>query len=303
MNLNLLLRAIRRAYYIRTHAPYEKFLRSVSQQDDAWVVSQGKYILWWQQRASSDFRISLSNGTCHVTTSLSNGIIEVFPNEFYSAQRLTFPYPHSSVDGPVIITIDEKLKQKDMLKEALQREGILNYMEGSTGELFLSTEVQPILEDMASSLRRSDLECFHQCIVKVRQLIIERLGQKGLPLIRIWYHPHIDGKIVKMVISPRYDVERAITNMPRIWELEHIYNASSTVHLRPYCPFYSQSKIREITKHTACPEIALHAEFVGHASRFGGVLEAAIAEKKKLEEIIGHEVLGLSLHGGRTDFE
>jgi hypothetical protein len=86
--------------------------------------------------------------------------------------------------------------------------------------------------------------------------------------------------------------------MPGILDLESRYQASSTVHLRTYNPFYNQTDIRKITKHPACSEIALHGEFVGHAKRFGSVFEAAVSEKRKLEEITSHEVLGVSLHGG-----
>jgi hypothetical protein len=298
MNLGLLKRVADRALSIRFHAPYEKFLCAVSERGDAWVVSQGEYILWWQQRASSDLKITVSNRVYHVMTDLSNAVIENYPDDFHISPELTIPCPNSSFEGPVLITIDKKLKQKELFKEALRREGILNYTEGSNGEFFYSKEVSPDLDEMAFALKQSDMELFHQSIIKIRQRIIERLAQRGLSLLRIWYHPCIDNRIIKVVISPRYDVDKAIANMPRIWDLEHKYQASSTAHLRPFGPFYSQRKIKDIIRHPTCPEIALHGEFVCHASRFGGLLEATAAEKKKLEEITGREVLGVSLHGG-----
>jgi hypothetical protein len=86
--------------------------------------------------------------------------------------------------------------------------------------------------------------------------------------------------------------------MSGILDLESRYHARSTLHLRSYSPFYGRTEIEEIMRHPACSEVALHGEFVGHASRFGGVLEAAVSEKKQLEEIAGHNVVGVSLHGG-----
>lgn len=298
METGFLKRAINRVLYIQTRVPYERFLRAVCEQGDAWIVSQGEFILWWQQRNSSDLKINVRNGVCHVTTDLSNAVIENYPADFYASPEITIPCPDNSLDGSVLITIDKKLRQRALFKEALRREGILNFREGSDGEFFFSTEVSPILEEMSFALSQSDLEHFHQCIVKVRELITERLARRGLPLLRIWYHPCINNRIIKVAVSPRHDVERAITNMPKFWDLERKYQASSTVHLRAFCPFYSQRRIHEITRHPTCPEIALHGEFVGHASRFGGLLDAAMTEKKKLEEITGRELLGVSLHGG-----
>jgi hypothetical protein len=298
MKLVLLKRAIYRNLNLQTLAPYQKFLRAISKRGDVWVVSQGEYILWWQKRASSDLRIVVSNKECHVTTNLSKAVMENYPNDFYASPQVAIPCPESNFDGPILLTIDKNLKQKELFKEALRREGILNYTEGANGAFFFSKEVSLTLEKMAAALKRSRMEDFHQCVGEIRQLIVERLAQRGVPLLRIWYHPCVEGKIIRFIISPRYDVDRAITNMPRIWDLEHKYQASSTAHLRPSCPFYNQRKIKEIIRHPTCPEIALHGEFVGHASRFGGLLEAAIAEKKKLEEITGREILGVSLHGG-----
>jgi hypothetical protein len=293
-----LKRALYRNLKLQTFAPYERFLQAMSERDDAWIVSQGKYVLWWQKRASSDLEVTVFNGECHIITNLSEAVIENYPNDFHASPQIVIPCPDSNFDGPILLTIDPNLKQEELFKEALRREGILNFAEGSKGEFFFSREVSPILEEMASALKQTRMENFHQCIVEMRQLIAERLAQRGIPLLRIWYHPCVDDRIVKVVISPRFDVDRAITNMPKIWGLEHKYQASSTAHLRPFCPFYSQRRIHEISKHPTCPEIALHGEFASHASRFGGLLEAARAEKKEVEEITGREVLGVSLHGG-----
>jgi hypothetical protein len=298
MKFELIRRTINRVRYMKTRIPYERVLSAISQRNDAWVVSQGEFIRWWHQRASSNLQINISNGTGHVSTDLSNAVIEVFPNEFHPSSSLEFACPNSTLNGPVLMIIDPKLKNKEIFEEVLRREGILNYAEGTTGKFFFSEEVSPILDEIALMLKEDDLRLFEQSVIRVRKLIIDRLAEAGSPLIRIGYHPYINNRIIKVVVSPRHDVEREMSNMPDILDLEDRYHARSTLHLRSHSPFYGHAEIRDIMRHPACSEVALHGEFIGQASRFGGVLEATVSEKRRLEEITGYQVLGVSLHGG-----
>ena len=272
MSFGLLKRAIIRTKNIQSFAPYERFLQTISEQGDTWMVSQGTYILWWQKRASSKFEIAISGGMCHITTGLNEAVIEKYPNEFFVSPNLVVPCPDSNFEGQLLLTIDQDLNHKELFKEVLRQEGMLNFTEGSEGEFFFSNEAAPILKEMSLYMKQGQMGRFHQAVLKIRQLISDRLAQKGLPLVRVWYHPRVNNKLIKTVVSARYDVDRAITNMPKIWDLEHNYQASSTAHLRPFGPFYSRAKIKKIIQHPTCPEIALHGEFVGHAARFGGVL-------------------------------
>jgi hypothetical protein len=152
MRLELIKRTIQRILYMKTRIPYERFLSAISQRNDAWVVSQGEFLRWWHQRSSSHLQLNMSNGTCHVLTDLSNGVIEVFPNEFHLSRNLDIPCPDSNHHGPVVMIIDSKHKKKEIFKEVLRREGILNYAEGTAGKFFFSEEVSPILEEMALML-------------------------------------------------------------------------------------------------------------------------------------------------------
>jgi hypothetical protein len=151
---------------------------------------------------------------------------------------------------------------------------------------------------METSLRKRDMGEFDRCVCRVRQAVIDLLAQRNLPLIRVWYHPLVNGKIVRAVISVRYDVDRAITNMPMIWSLEQKYDATSTAHLRAFGVFYGRREIRAIASLPQCTEVALHGEFIGNAARHGGQLPAALAEKERLEQIIGVPIQGVSMHGG-----
>lgn len=296
MNFGLLKRALDRILKMQNYAPYERVLSAVANQGDVWVVSQGEYMDWWDRRTKGTLKLLVSNGQCRAETDLVNAAFEKFPGEFFTSA--TIPCPNSDFDGEIQLTIDKSLRRKNLLIEALRREGILNFAVGTGGEFFLSHEIDSTLADMEISLNERNMKQFHQCVYLVRQAVINRLSQRNLPLIRIWYHPIVNGKVIKAVLSVRYDVDRAIRNMPMIWELERRYGATSTAHLRAFGPFYGRREIQALANLPQCTELALHGEFVSNAARYGGQLPAALAEKEYLERITGTAIQGLSLHGG-----
>jgi len=299
MNLGLLKRALDRNLKMKNYVPYEKVLSTVANQGDIWVVSQGEYIDWWDKRAKGTLRLLVSNGECRAETDLADAVFEKFSGEFFTSAPI--PCPDSDFDGEVQLTIDESLRRKDLLIEALRREGILNFAVGTGGAFFLSHELDSTLADMEISLKKRRMERFHQCVNLVRQAVMDCLGQRNLPLIRIWYHPIVNGKVIKAVLSVRYDVDRAITNMPMIWELERKYGATSTAHLRAFGPFYGRREIQALANLPQCTELALHGEFVSNAARYGGQLPAALAERECLERITGTVIQGVSMHGGELE--
>jgi hypothetical protein len=124
------------------------------------------------------------------------------------------------------------------------------------------------------------------------------LAKHGLPLIRIWYHPRIDGKVIKAVMSARYDVDRAITVMPKILRLEQQYQATSTMYLRVGQPFYGDKEIQQLASSSSPVDIGLHAEFDTHAPQHGSKAAAAQADTAHLARISGQPIEGVSNHGG-----
>lgn len=296
MNFGLLKRALDRNLKMKNYAPYEQVLGAVANRGDVWMVSQGEYINWWDRRAKGTLELLVSNGECRAETDLAGATFEKFPGEFFTSA--TIPCPDSDFGGQIQLTIDESLRRKDLLMEALLREGILNFTVGTGGEFFLSHEIDSTLADMEASLKKRKMKQFHQCVNLVRQAVMDLLSQRNLPLIRIWYHPIVNGRVMKAVLSVRYDVDRAITNMPMIWELERQYGATSTAYLRAFGPFYGRREIQALANSPQCTELALHGEFVSNAARYGGQLPAALAEKEYLERITSNAIQGISIHGG-----
>ncbi len=296
MNLSLLKRALDRNFKMKNYVPYERFLGAMAGRGDIWMVSQGEYINWWDHRINGTLKLLACPGQCRAKTDLANAVFEKFPGEFFNST--TIPCPDSDFDGQIQLTIDQSLGRKDLLIEALRREGILNFTVGSGGEFFLSHKIDTILVDMEVSLKERNMKQFDQCVHRVRQAVIDLLGRRNLPLIRVWYHPIVKGKVIKAVLSVRYDVDRAITNMPMIWALERKYGATSTAHLRAFGPFYGRQEIQALVNLPQCTELALHGEFVGNAARYGGQLPAALAEIEYLERVTGTAIKGVSFHGG-----
>ena len=103
---------------------------------------------------------------------------------------------------------------------------------------------------------------------------------------------------MKGIFSPRHDVERALTNVPRIVKLEHKYGAGSTVYIRVFQPFYNDREISELTSLPEPIEIALHAEFFAHAEKHGSEEAAAKGDKEHLAAVTGRPIAGVSNHGG-----
>jgi hypothetical protein len=281
---------------MNNYSPYEEILRHMKSRADIWTVSQGEYMAWWLEREDATLEIVVSDGTCRADTSLENAVIESFSGEFLDSPIT--PCPETEFSGEVWFTIDNRLAKKELLAELLKREGILNFRVAEAGEFFLSqAELGPLLEDIHSKLHQRG-RFFEEDVSAVRQVVIDKLAVYNLPLLRIWYHPRIDGVVTKAVFSPRYDVDRAITNLAHIRALEEKYGVSSTLYLRAFGPFYGDQAIKEVAAEPWCSEIGLHGEFVTNAHAYGGELEAALEEKEHLEKLIGRPVLGVCMHGG-----
>jgi len=297
MKLKQMKRTALRHLMMKNYKAYEQVLKHIKARGDIWMTSQGEYIAWWQKRERATLKITVSDGMCKAESCLENAIFEKFPGEFtYSGEAQC---EATDFSGEIWLTVDSALEKKDLLIEVLKREGILTFRVAKEGEFLLShEEMGALLEEIDTKLHERG-RLFEVDIAAVRQVVIDKLAKHGLPLLRIWYHPQINGTIVKAVFSPRYDVDRAITNVARIQKLERKYGVTSTTYLRAFCPFYSDKDIKTLASSAWCTEIGLHGEFVRHSQRYDDEFSAARAEKEHLEMLIGYQpVIGLCMHGG-----
>jgi len=293
--------SIVRSLGMRNSQPYEQILRHVRARGDIWIVSQGEYMSWWLKRENASLKITVSEGRCQVDTSLENAVLEKFPGEFLDSPTVSCDEPKFS--GEVWITLDTALEKKGLLIELLKREGILNLRIAEEGEFMLSQEeIGPLLEEIDARVQQWQGRFFEADACAIRQIVIDKLAARHLPLLRVWYHPRVDGVVTRAVFSPRFDVDRAITNLAPIRALEKQYDASSTLYLRTFCPYYTDREIKELSSMPWCSEIALHGEFVNHARKYGDEFKAAKAEKAHLEELTGRPILGIAMHGGELSY-
>jgi hypothetical protein len=290
--------------------PYARALAQIRQRPDVWTPSQGEYVAWWQAREQADLEVAIVDGQCHVFLSLENGVIERFPadsvteagpdwpaRDFVTTARV--PCPETTHRGPVWVTIDGGVHKKELLIELLRREGILNLRTGSEGAFVLSQEdVGSLLDEVEARMNRPHMASFEEQAGQLLQIVRHKLATRGLPLFRAWYHPRLDGTVVRAVFTVRLDVDRAISNLPRIRAIETKHDVSSTFYIRLDCPFYSERAVRKLATKPWCSELALHGEFVTHATTHGDEVAAARADKSRLETLIGRTVTGVSMHGG-----
>ncbi len=294
--------AARRHLLGRNAHPYTRILQTICAQEDIWVTTQGDYIQWWRQRETIHLSIHVSQGQCHVHVSSPCAVIEHFPGEFLAPEFLeskSIVCAQSTFTGECRITIDSAIKHKGTLIEILKREGILNYQIASEGDFLLSSaELDPLLEQVNARLQARKDQPDEDDVRAIRNLVIKKLASHNLPLLRVWYHPRVQGRVPRAVFSPRYDVDRAITNMRRIRAIEQKYGVESTFYLRAFCPFYTDADVEALASMSWCPEIALHGEFVTNGRVYGDELKAAIAEKAHLERIVRSPIRGVGMHGG-----
>jgi hypothetical protein len=285
----------------RNSQPYEQILRHIRTREDIWVVSQGEYMSWWLKRENASLKITVSEGRCQIDTSLENAVIEKFPGEFLDLPIVFCE--ETKFSGEVWITLDSVLEKKELLIELLKREGIFNFRIADEGEFMLSQkDVGPLLEEIDTGLHKGEGRLSEDNVRAIRQIVIDKLAARRLPLLRIWYHPRVDGIIIRAVFSSRFDVDRAITNLAHIRALEKKYDVQSTLYLRLSCPFYTSDAIKKLASRPWCSEIALHGEFITHARQYGDEFRAAEVEKTYLEKLTGRSVLGVAMHGGELSY-
>jgi hypothetical protein len=279
----------------RQMQPYERMLAELQTRPDIWCVSQGQYMAWWLERANTTLNLTVANGVCHIETPLADAVIEIYPGKL--VQPLSFPCPQSNFAGEVFIALHPAIEKRELCVELLKLEGILNVRVTDHGPFLITQdEVGPLLDDIDTQMQRQQLS--QAKMASLRQIVIDKLALQCLPLMRLWYHPRRGGHIIRAVFSPRFDVDRAITNVPRIRALEQRYGASSTWYIRPFGPFYADRAIQRLAAASWCSELALHGEFLTNARRFSDEYGAACAEKEHLESLAHRPVQGISMHGG-----
>ena len=299
MELAVVKRALQRHFRPNSMPAYERVLQSITSRGNIWATSQGEYIAWWRKRRAASLKVWVSDGQIPADTELEGAVLERVPNQFFPCGKTCVCGScDSQFTGEVQIVIDITLKHKELLVDALQREGILNISIGESGDFLLSHELDPLLDEMETHLRQQMFRQYDRDILEVRDAVAAKLAERGLPLIRVWYHPQINGHVTKAVFSSRFDVDRAITNMTQIVQTECKYGASSTLYIRTDQPFYGDADVVALDEQSRTHEIALHAEFATHAARYGSDIAAAQAERAHLERVIGRPVTGISLHGG-----
>ena len=136
-------------------------------------------------------------------------------------------------------------------------------------------------------------------VASLRAAVRAAHASRGLPELRLWTLPQRDGRPYRVGVSPRFDVDKAIVNMPLIHELEGKYGMRSTAYVRPCGPFYGAREIGG-TPEAGENEIALQGEFTATSRRFGDEFKAAAGEKQLLEYITGRETAGVSMRRRRV---
>jgi hypothetical protein len=299
MNLGMLQRAILRHHYVKNRLPYEGLLRRVDEHGDAWKAPQREVAEWWEARGAAELDLRVSEpGALSVSCALKDAVVEIDGREL---RVPPFVHPVSSGIPPGAIEIRYHCASvdQDFAREIF---GHLGYGHVAPAYLDDAADIRmAALEPLLARLR--DMANLHQRygedeIAGFRAAVRAAHERRGIPELRLWTLPQRGGRPYRVCVSPRFDVDKAIVNMPLIHELEGRYGMRSTAYIRPCGPFYGAREIRRYLREIGENEIALHGEFVTTAGRFGDEFKAAAGERKLLEYIIGRDVSGICMHGG-----
>jgi hypothetical protein len=300
MNIGMVQRAIRRHKQMKNRPAYAAFLEHVASRKDVWKVPQRDIIAWWQRRQTAALELAvLSRGTLRVSCSLPDCVVEVDGSELRIPPFET-EVPSTLPKGVVGLSCGCDGLPKELLRELLGHLGYGHMAPGSVGQpvVIHADQLRPLLGRLKSEAM--ELQRFGANEIKaLRSLFVRAHHQRGIPDLRLWSLPRNGDRAYRSAVSARYDVDKAIVNLPAIHELEAKYDLRSTVYLRPMGFFYGPGEIHRYMRITQGQEIALHGEFVTTAeTRFGDQFAAAEGEKKYLEDLIGEEVAGVCMHGG-----
>ncbi len=302
MNFGILQRAILLHRHAKNRFPYEGLLRHVDAHGDAWKAPQREIAAWWQARgaAALDLRVARP-GTLDVSCALKDSVVEIDGKEL-RVPPFTCPVSSNVPPGAVEISYHCASMNQDFAREIF---GHLGY--GHVASAYLDdvadirmATLEPLLarlRDMANLRRRYG----EDDIASLRAAVRAAHASRGIPELRLWTLPHRDSRPYRVCVSPRFDVDRAIVNMPLIHELEGKYGMRSTAYVRPCGPFYGAREIGRYLERIGDTEIALNGEFVTTAKRFGDEFKSAAGEKQLLEYIVGREVSGVCMHGGELN--
>jgi len=300
MNLGMLLRTIHRHWYMRDRPAYAALLRHVDTAGDVWKASQAEVAAWWERRQESSISLSVPDrGTLHVSCPLDACVVEVDGAELRAAP-FTCSIPTTLPAGDVTIRYHYRGRFAFLVPEIL----------GHLGYRHLAHSADEDAADIAGGGLEPILAVLHQsstahqrydvgALARLRELIAGAHHRYGLPDVRIWTLPHRSGRPFRVGVSTRYDVDKAIVNLPAIHELEARHGLRSTVYLRPMGPFYGPREIIRYCRSGCGAEVALHGEFITTSrDGFADEFAAARGEKQRLEEITGTAVYGVCMHGG-----
>ena len=300
MNLGIAKRAFDRHTGTKNRPAYERFLADVDARPGVWKATQREIAAWWESRqaAAIDLRVA-SPGTLRVSCALADAAIEMEGGELRTPPfdlSLSTEIPA----GELAITYRCAPGLETFAREALGHAGLAHLRPAAAGSApdIDAAALDPVL----SALRATAIE--HQAfrpddVAALRELAARAHRARGAPGMRLWTLPWRGGAPCRVALSPRFDVDKAIVNMPLVHAIEARHGTRSTAYVRPMGLFYGSREIRRYAAAIGDNEIALHGEFATTARlRFGDEFAAAAGEKTRLEFYLGRAVDGVCMHGG-----
>jgi hypothetical protein len=304
MNVGMLRRAIARHRHTKDRPAYERFLNEATAHANVWKAPQREIAAWWESRQTAMLELEVTSpGTLSISCALARAAVEIDGSEIIAA-----PFARAIAGSIPIGRISITYRCAEPLG------GFAREMLGHLGFGHLRPADDSQTADLGADIIDPILCKLRETALKhwaydpsdrqaLRGAIAEAHHRRGMPEFRIWTLPQRDTRPYRVALSPRFDVDNAIVNMPLIHDIEARYGIRSTAYLRPMGIFYGGREIRDYKAQLGPNEIALHGEFVTTArARFGDEMKAAAGEKARLEFYMGGDVEGVCMHGGELTY-
>ena len=295
MNLSHLSRAIQRPRYMDDEVAYTALLEHAATRSGVWYATQSEYMEFWAARERSSLSV-IPEASGPVLVGDASGLAV----EIEGQEKRPLPVAVAGVDRAKFERLGYSWEGDDSeLKSVLRHLGYGHVGRTSPDRAIVARSA---LEDLLSRLwvHRVNAEIYNwQVLEEIRKLLAEAHNSVGLPDVRLWTLPVVEGKVSEVCLSPRFDVDKAVVTVPWIRAIEAEYGVRSTFYLRPVGPFYGRAEVVKYASSADVAELALHGEFMTSAERWRvDEIEAARLEKNMLSEWTGQDVHGVCMHGG-----
>lgn len=295
----LVYRILKLRHFKHNYAELVRYAKA----NNAWIASQTEIVEWWKRRKNILIKQTAKGNILEVKILNNNPVALEFAIEIlsknrkfkilklaaFSSTRLTLPLKRF-FDKPTAIGI--KCDETSFASTLLCWSGY-----NSVSDFIPLGDLLPDKRAMENALSTGRATYVFEEFLTTLQ---NELQKRGIPMVRVWYWPPINGKIPNFVFSSRHDIDQIfLSNLKKMIVLDEKIEARPTMYFRVGAESYTLGKI----DFSRIDSVGLHHE-VNRYSHISRTLSSEFRrEKDLLERFANRKVQGTCGHSGNLDSE